>query len=79
MTIPIEKGVPRPTNHRLGAEEMAPELARMEAGDSIFIPNKPGSGFPPVSAVSVARYGLHCNKQFDSEYEDDGLRVWRTR
>jgi len=78
MTIPIEKNVPRPAK-RQSAEEMVPELAQMEPGDSIFIPNKPGTGFPPVSSVGVGRYAFESGKSFDAKYEDEGLRVWRTR
>ena len=76
--MPTEKGVPLPAKKR-GAEELAPELAQMEVLDSIFIPNLRGSGYPPVSGVGVAMYAFRSGKHFTSQYEDEGLRVWRLR
>jgi hypothetical protein len=78
MAISIEKGRPAP-RRRAGAEEIVPELAQMEVGDSIFIPNQTASGNPAVSALGVGIYGVRVDRQFETRYEDDGLRVWRTR
>ena len=78
MAIVIERHRPLPPA-RKGAEEIVPELAQMEVGDSIFIPNEPGSGNPPVSATWVGIYGMRARKVFQMTYEDDGLRVWREK
>jgi len=78
VAIVIERHRPLPPA-RKGAEEIVPELAQMEVGDSIFIPNEAGSGNPPVSAISVGLYGIRTQKAFDARYEDDGLRVWREK
>jgi hypothetical protein len=61
------------------AEEIVPELIKIETGDSIFIPNVDNSGFPPVSSIAVYKYGLKSGKEFMAEYDDWGLRVWRTK
>ncbi len=76
--IPTEKNVPPPPPPK-GAEEIVPELAQMGISDSLFIPNAPGSGNPPVSAVKVSLYGVRTGKVFRQQYEDFGLRVWRER
>jgi hypothetical protein len=78
MTIRVEKNFLLATDTP-GAEEIVPELAHMEPNDSIYIQNVGNSGFPPVSSVSVYRYGLKNNKEFMAEYDDWGLRVWRTK
>jgi len=78
MAISIEKGRPLPPARR-SAEEIVPELAQMKVGDSIFIPNEAGSGNPPVSGLHVMIYGVRADRQFETRYEDDGLRVWRTK
>jgi hypothetical protein len=82
MTIPIEKGVPLPVR-RPAVEEIVPELAVMDAGDSIFIPDDPTGKTPPILATSVVLYGMRVRKVFETEYQegskfqDGGLRVWR--
>lgn len=74
----IEKGVPLPVK-KPSAEEIVPELTQMGVLESLFIPNAPGSGYPPVSGVGVAIYAFRSGKHFTSQYEDEGLRVWRLR
>lgn len=78
MAIPIEKNVPLPPP-RKKAEEIVPELARMEIGDSIFIPNAPHCAYPPIGAMGVSLYGMRTQKVFQHQYDDDGLRVWREK
>ena len=77
MGTPIERGVPKPQPKRK-VEEIVPELAQIEVGESIFIPNETNQVYPPVSSTAVMIYGLRAKKRFDAEYTDDGLRVWRT-
>jgi hypothetical protein len=77
MTIPIERGIPLPPK-RPKAEEIVPELAWMKLGDSIYIPNQPGRRDPPVLGMDVCLYGLENDKEFTTEYDEEGLRVWRT-
>ena len=78
MTIAIEKNFLLSTD-KPGAEEIVPELVHMETGDSIHVPNVNNSGFPPVSSVAVYLYGLKNHKEFMAEYDDWGLRIWRTK
>ena len=76
MTIAIEKNVPLP-KVRPHAENVVPELTRMEILDSIYIPNAPNSLFPPIFNTEIGLYGLRTNKHFYCKYDDMGLRVWR--
>jgi len=78
MMIAIEKNFLLSTD-KPSAEEIVPELVHMETGDSIHVPNADNSKFPPVSSVAVYLYGLKNNKEFMAEYDDWGLRIWRTK
>lgn len=78
MTLHFEKNMPLPPAMK-SAEEIVPELAAMKAGESVLIPNLPGKKHPPVLAVSVMVYGFKAEKVFRTEYQDEGLRVWRRK
>lgn len=87
MAIPIEKNVPYPgrpgpqrelsVSFTPSAADVVPELARMQPGDSIYIPNTKNAAFPPVGAVRVHAYGTQTGRKFACQYDDEGMRVWR--
>lgn len=83
LSGPIEKGIRRPPTDTVefdpywGIAVAIPELAEMEVGDSIYIPNAPGRSYPPVGAVRIHAYGNEVLRKYMCRYDDKGMRVWR--
>lgn len=70
----IEKNVPLPPARELTAWH---PFARMEVGDSVFIPVKPGRNTPQIRACA-RQFRRKQGWRFVSREQSGGVRVWRT-
>jgi len=65
----IEKNVPVPPGRRTGSRI---PFARMEIGDSVFLPGDPKK-FNSVSVAAAKKYGF----KFTQRRVGGGVRIWR--
>lgn len=74
MTYVIDRGVPLPPSHSIGAKY---PFASMQVGDSFLVPMGPDKNFP-TERRAASMYAARNNIKLVCRKVKDGLRVWRT-
>jgi hypothetical protein len=69
----IEKGVPAPPPNTRSTWH---PFGQLEAGDSVFIPVKPGRSVPKIRSTA-ATFGRKRGWKMVSREQSGGVRVWR--
>lgn len=71
----VEKNIKMPSAKKKKKRAEKYPWARMEVGDSFFVPNKSTGA---MSAAAVLAKKRHPTKKFSVRTMTDGVRVWRT-